>query len=586
MPVSAGRDRSGRYTPAHLVSAVATDARLITTGMLPMVLIAGAVLTAPVSALLLRWYRRAVLLAMAEQTGTVPTPAVRAAQPSGTVSTLQVRRIDAGSLDATSSPPAYRRARASLASATTVYVVAGLAYALVMTGAWLVFTAADGIVLTRILLWVVCFAWPIVLAVGMVAAVNRGQQAAVGAVYFALLSAVAIFALVRNDQFTVSEFVLFWLITEAPATLLLLAFLRRRVRAVGPMVLVFMTIALAGSVALVDVVAAGGNAGLRAAVSVGSLFNLGGTETFFALMLLGFAIFAVAGWWLLKWLGRRYERRRMSDQSLTLDAMWLFFGIEQSVSMAIQGWIYVFTGLVAFAAYKGVTTVGFMLIRPGRSDVRSPTLLLLRVFALGGKSERLYDALSKRWLRAGSISMIAGPDLVESTVEPHEFLEFLGGRLSRRFVRSDTDVQRRLEARHSGTDPDGRYRVNEFFCYADTWQYAMRSLAAGADAILMDLRSFSPSNQGCLYELEQLLISVSLDRIVFLIDDSTDQAFLERALQDAWQQVHQDSPNRRIASPEVRLVHPHAQKSVDINGLLKLLLAQFSPAPAASSASA
>ena len=71
--------------------------------------------------------------------------------------------------------------------------------------------------------------------------------------------------------------------------------------------------------------------------------------------------------------------------------------------------------------------------------------------------------------------MIAGPDLVESTVEPHEFLEFLGGRLSRRFVRSDADVERRLEARHSGTDPDGRYRVNEFFCYADTWQYAMRS---------------------------------------------------------------------------------------------------------------
>ena len=568
------------------MSAVANDARLITTGMLPMVLIASAVLTAPISALLLRWYRRAVLRAMAEQAGATPTPAVRATQPSGTGNPLQVQRIDAGNLDAASSPPAYQRALASLASATTVYIAAGLAYALVMTGAWLVFTKDDGIVLTRVFWWLACFAWPIALTVGMVAAVNRGQQVIVGLVYFALLSAAGIFALVRNDALTVGQLAIFWLITEAPGTLLLLAFLRRGVRAVGPMVLVFMTIAVAGSIVLINVVAAGGDAGLRAAVSVGSLFNLGGTETFFALMLLGFALFAVAGWWLLKWLGRRYERRRLSDQSLTMDAMWLFFGIEQSVSMAIEGWIYVFTGLVAFVAYKVVTTVGFMLIRPGHSGVRSPTLLLLRVFALGGKSERLYDALSKRWLRAGSISMIAGPDLVESTVEPHEFLEFLGGRLSRRFVRSDADVQRRLEARHSGTDPDGRYRVNEFFCYADTWQYAMRSLAAGADAILMDLRSFSPSNQGCLYELEQLLVSVPLDRIVFLIDDSTDHAFLERALQNAWQQVRQDSPNRRIAAPEVRLVHTRAQKSVDINGLLKLLLAQYSLPPAASSAGA
>jgi hypothetical protein len=359
------------------VSAVATDARLITTGMLPMVLIASAVLTAPVSALLLRWYRRAVLHAMAEQAGATPTPAVRATQPSGTGSPLQVQRIDAGNLDATSSPPAYRRALASLASATTVYIAAGLAYALIMTGAWLVFTKDDGIVLTRVFWWLACFAWPIALTVGMVAAVNRGQQIIVGLVYFALLSAAGIFALVRNDALTVGQLAIFWLITEAPGTLLLLAFLRRGVRAVGPMVLVFMTIAVAGSIVLVNVVAAGGDAGLRAAVSVGSLFNLGGTETFFALMLLGFALFAVAGWWLLKWLGRRYERRRLSDQSLTMDAMWLFFGIEQSVSMAIEGWIYVFTGLVAFVAYKVVTTVGFILIRPGDSGVPEPYAVIV-----------------------------------------------------------------------------------------------------------------------------------------------------------------------------------------------------------------
>lgn len=544
--------------------------------MLPMVLIASAALTAPISIILLRWYRRAVLRAMAEHAGAASATAVRTPQPSAIDSPLEVRRIDANNLDATASPAAYRHALASLAAISTVYVAAGLAYALVMTGAWLVFTADDGVVLTRTLWLLACYAWPAALAVGMIAAVSRAQRIAVGAAYFGLLAAAGMFALARNTELTAGQLVIFWLITNAPATLLLLAFLHRRVRAVGPMVLAFMVTAVIGSLALTSIVASG-EAGTRAAVSVGSLFGLGGTQIFFGLMGLGFAIFAVAGWWLLRWIGRRYERRRMSDQSLTLDAMWLLFGIEQSVSMAFEGWLWVFTGTVAFAVYKLVATTGFMLIRPRNSGAASPTLLLLRVFALGSKSERLYDAVSKRWLRTGSISMIAGPDLVESTVEPHEFLQFIGGRLSRRFVRNNADVQQRLEARHRGPDPDGRYRVNEFFCYADTWQYAMRSLAAGSDAILMDLRSFSPSNQGCLYELEQLLIAVSLERIVFLIDDSTDQTFLERALKDAWQQVGADSPNRRISSPAVRLVHAREQKGVDISGLLKLLLAQSAP---------
>src|SRR4029078_9409413 len=127
------------------------------------------------------------------------------------------------------------------------------------------------------------------------------------------------------------------------------------------------------------------------------------------------------------------------------------------------------------------------------------TLLLLRVFSLGSRSERLFDALSKRWLRAGCFSMIPGPDLVASTVEPHEFLDFMAGDLSRQFVRSDADLERRLQAMDLGPDPDGRYRVHEFFCYADTWQNTMRKLATGADAVLMDLRSFSPSNQGCIF---------------------------------------------------------------------------------------
>ena len=100
-------------------------------------------------------------------------------------------------------------------------------------------------------------------------------------------------------------------------------------------------------------------------------------------------------------------------------------------------------------------------------------------------------------------------------VEPPEILDFVGGRMSRRFVRGKDDLEQRLTELDTLPDPDGRYRVNEFFCRADTWQMTMRQLAARSDAVLMDLRCFSPSNQGCLYELGQLVNIVPLSRVLY-----------------------------------------------------------------------
>jgi hypothetical protein len=97
--------------------------------------------------------------------------------------------------------------------------------------------------------------------------------------------------------------------------------------------------------------------------------------------------------------------------------------------------------------------------------------------------------------------MIAGPDLVTSTVEPNEFLEFVSGRLGRQFVRDANDLETRAKATDTARDPDGRYRISEFFCRNDTWQMTMERLAKTSDAVLMDLRSFSPANQGCIFEL-------------------------------------------------------------------------------------
>jgi len=537
-------------------SVVATEA-LVATGMLPMLLLASAALTAPVSLFLLSLYRRAVLRVMALRAGTGPTRTQTGGVASPTPVALEIKVVDSGAIDAVALPQ-YDRAVHSLVTATVIYVAAGFAYAVVLTSPWLLFPGDEGMPFARVLWLMSCYLWPTALAAGMLIAVSRGQRALVSIAYFSMLFAVALYGVFERSQVTVGDLATFWLLTNAPATLLLLAFLHRRVRAVGPLVLSFMVTAVIGSQLLLSLTGPG---------------DARGTGLWLALLVLGFALFGVAGWSFLKLLGRWYEQRRMSDQSLTLDAMWLLFGVVQSITFPSQSLTWVFTGLLGFGVYKIVSRAGFAVAGFPRRDAASPMLLLLRVFALGGKSERLFDALSKRWLRAGGICMIAGPDLAATTVEPHEFLDYMAGRLSRRFVSGGEDLDRRLRAVERDPDPDGRYRVNEFFCYADTWQPKMTKLAAGADAVLMDLRSFSRSNQGCIFELQQLLDSVPLDRVALLIDDSTDRVFLETVLQEAWHRVDTASPNRTLAAPQARLLRVSEEKSADIRGALKLLLA-------------
>ena len=337
----------------------------------------------------------------------------------------------------------------------------------------------------------------------------------------------------------------------------------------GPLVLAFMIAGVTGTILLTKII------GGSSATAQGLARILGGMEAFIFILLAGFVILGVAGWGLLRLIGRRYRQKRMSDQALTFDAMWLIFAIANSIVLAPRDWRWLMIGLVAFGIYKLILWAAFTwYVKPAPAGRQNPTLLLLRVFSLGPRSLRLFDALAKHWLRAGPMVLIAGPDLVTGIVEPPEFLDFVGGRVSRRFVQGRDDLERRLAQLDARPDPDGRYRVNEFYCRSDTWQMTMRQLAANSDAVLMDLRSFSQSNQGCLYELGQLLDGVPLPQVLLIVDATTDQAFLQDKLQSLWGSVAADSPNRSSLDPEVRLYEVHSGTGAEARTLLNLLYGQ------------
>jgi hypothetical protein len=220
--------------------------------------------------------------------------------------------------------------------------------------------------------------------------------------------------------------VVLWLIQNLPATILLMAFLNRRVRAVGPLVLIIMIFAITGSYIAESLV--GQNEWLFR-----SIWNLGlhGDGIFIGVLGIGFAVFGLAGWLMLLWIKNNYERKKISDQPITLDAIWLLFGIVYSIMLVFENPLWILSGLISFLVFKVVVRVGFALLGNKARKTSNLKLLLLRVFSLGRRSEQLFNALGMHWRYVGSIQMIAGPDLATTTIEPHEFLDFLSGRLAR-----------------------------------------------------------------------------------------------------------------------------------------------------------
>jgi len=150
--------------------------------------------------------------------------------------------------------------------------------------------------------------------------------------------------------------------------------------------------------------------------------------------------------------------------------------------------------------------------------------------------------------------MIAGADLALRSVDVDEVLAFVRGDIESRYVSGAADLASRLQALDAGVDPDGRFRVGEFFCFDNTWRPALRSLVERARVVLMDLRGFGKENRGCETELAMLLGEVPLARVLLIVDRTTRAEELKAVLRSMWDKLPASSPNRDVTQPVLYLI--------------------------------
>jgi hypothetical protein len=363
-----------------------------------------------------------------------------------------------------------------------------------------------------------------------------------------------------------SQPILFWSLSAAPVMIPFIAFNRFIRGTVGPLFINLALMMVMSSFLILDLVLYT-SPGISLARNVKGIF---GGSTYAVLMVISVTLSALIAWFALLWTARRYRRKQLSDQTFLLDALWLSVSLCVSVYLMGNNQFHYLLGLLPFALYK--ITVGYGLKRLATRAELLPRarLLFLRVFGSPSRSERLFDLLAARWRYGGSIQLISATDVARGRFEPDEFLDFLSGQLGSAYISTGTDLDQRVAKLDLRPDPDGRYRVNEFFCRNDTWQQTVTKLMAQSDLVAMDLRAFTSERKGCIFELSALIDGVPLQRVVLLIDQTTDEPLLRQTLADLWRRINPQSPNACGGIARIRMIDLACGYSAAVRRLMQL----------------
>lgn len=187
--------------------------------------------------------------------------------------------------------------------------------------------------------------------------------------------------------------------------------------------------------------------------------------------------------------------------------------------------------LALYAGWMGATAGAYawMLQRQPCPQV-GRRLLMLRVFSKDRKAERLLDAIQSRWQLAGPVLEIAGPDLAKLNLDLNEFIHLVTFKLHDLFQPGEAPAEVLEASLDLALDHEGRFRVNEVFCFDTSWRGVVEQMMGLSDAVLLDLRGFTEQRKGTAHEVHRLAALGLLPRVVALGDAATDWSYFEHCV--------------------------------------------------------
>jgi len=418
----------------------------------------------------------------------------------------------------------FARTRRARRRAATVYFLAGVTAACVLAVADALAGNRSGLAPVALLL---NHSWPAILTVSAVA-VPSFRIKAIGLTVTVLVLISATWAMVANPEDS-------FIAQMGPPTLLLLLLANRWLKTIT-LVLALWTVVAVGAFALSRAVFTSLDGTLAYVASLGTFLTL-----------------AALGMLVVRHLVRAYDRKEFSDLSFYLAFLWTVFSLW---FVATRGPSHIrWAGFIALVLYAVITRFALPMLPRAAREHSPANLLVLRVFGAPGRSQRLLEEVGTRWRYVGPLHLIAGTDSAIANLDLSEAYGYLTFRFRSLYVSDLEDLDRRLAALDCAPDPDGRYRVNDFFCFADTWKKTFTNLLRLSDAVLIDLSGFGPQNMGVAFELTHLLGVRPLESLVLITDERTDMEFLSATLARIWRQMNPALPNAKLEHPVLRVLH-------------------------------
>jgi hypothetical protein len=533
-------------------------------------LVGGFLLTLPIGLLLLTRYRRTVDRLMRQTTELVPVDDRVPRAPSAPLKLRLDRAPAPGGAPAFPSGP--------LGRAALIELAAGLAFGL-LAGLLVLLFAQFQILPLRLASVAIAFAWPSILVLNLLWGPDRRRQLVTVGAYLIAVALLCLLSGISGKEGAIAFLapMQLWAV-YASFSIVLLLFLNRTVRAIGPVLVVIAVAALFGANLALSLLAT--EAGAYAAVDLALMVGGGAWLAFLGTAAVGLALGGAAGWVAAGALAEAHARKRFGEQTLVTDAIWLVQTLVLANSLVIEGGAWGLpAALLPFLLYKLIAILAYRRMVVALDGRRGQPLLFLRVFGFGRRSRKLADLLAARWRHIGPVRLIAAPDLAGQVVAPRTFLAFLRGGLRGLFIRDRAGLERRVTALDGARDPDARFRIEDVFCAGEAWREAVRRLMPDACAVAMDLRSFSRENEGCAFELQALLDTVPLKRIFLFVDETTDLDFLRETLVRGWRQLDTASPNQHAPEPALRLLSVVGSGRAAIEELLREAEALGTPTP-------
>jgi hypothetical protein len=235
--------------------------------------------------------------------------------------------------------------------------------------------------------------------------------------------------------------------------------------------------------------------------------------------------------------------------TMAVAAVYVVRGISES---DLASGLLAFVTIGALAAYTLRLTRGNRELR--RKVMAYPPLKLLFLWVFGSYSPAfLFLGFAAVWRFLGSIQLLNGAGFMGDTVEIMK--SFARGKSADLVVKTPEELAARITAFNSAPNRMAMYPHHSLLCSDSVWKLALDAVLEDTHVILMDLRGFSPENQGATYELGQLIDRFPAPRFVLLADETTDREFLSTTLRYSWDAMAIDSPNRRSSSAPVRVFH-------------------------------